>query len=87
MELPATKRAYELTLAETLEIPSEDPSHLQGCSGVGGLANKKATKNDKLKGERTGQCPTVTLWGIYLGHLESNSSDQTTSWEFPQTVV
>ena len=24
MELPATKRAYELTLAETLEIPSED---------------------------------------------------------------
>ena len=30
MELPATKRAYELTLAETLEIPSEDPSHLQG---------------------------------------------------------
>ena len=24
MELPATKRAYELTLSETLEIPSED---------------------------------------------------------------
>ena len=66
MELPATKRAYELTLAETLEIPSEDPSHLQGrSSGVGVLAAKKAPGDDRLKGERThlANWPTWTLSG------------------------